>query len=805
MSGSVIGALRVVLGADTAAFSDGMDKAQRELNRFGKEMARTGAKLTSAGQALTLGLTVPIIGIGVASVRAAQETADALAQVQASLTSMGAVSGKTLADLEAQAESLMNSSLFDDDEILRSVTANLLTFGKVSGQTFDRAQVAVVDLATKMRMDLQSATILVGKALNDPIKGLTALGRSGIQFTASQKELIKSLVATGQTAKAQSIILAELEKQFGGSAKAAQDANPYNKMQDSLNTLSETIGKKLIPTFQPLVEKLNAVLVKFTELSPAVQNNIFLWGAAAAAIGPVLIGLGSMASSIKVLLPLLAGAAGANGALGLAIGGLLSPIGLVVAAVAALTIGVVALVQSQSDAAIAARATKQAHERLDPILNTVSQSLALAAASAGDTQKAYLAAARAAFLLGEKEIESARKSVAAARARVEASRQTDAALMRSGGGGMPGYATGMQEQRAKEAEAALKAAEDKLIGAGVARRRGSRGQGTTFVLLDPVEAWKEEQAATSLARAAGNLGDEVEKTGGRARKAKEDTRDWADELVNLREQLASPIQREIKATTDQIAFLTEGLEKGKLTAYEVAQALRMIDEALERDRFADTIVKIDQNPTLDGPKLPETGTFGGKVMSKETAEGLKAEMTDTFRGALDALRYGGAKGVFEFLADHFTNRLLDNLASQLTNLLDQIMGQMGGGGSGGGGWLEAIGNIFGGGRSPQSPSGGWIPGFATGGSFTVGGSGGIDSKIAQMRLTPGEHVNITKGERGQRQGAEAISVHVEPSPYFNVEVRRIAAEGDAQVIGAIAREKQRSDKARRYTVAMARR
>jgi hypothetical protein len=232
----------------------------------------------------------------------------------------------------------------------------------------------------------------------------------------------------------------------------------------------------------------------------------------------------------------------------------------------------------------------------------------------------------------------------------------------------------------------------------------------------------------------------------------------------------------------------------------------LINEQVERDRFADTIVKIDQNPTLDGPKLPETGTFGGRVMSKQTADDLKAEMTDTFRGALDALRYGGAKGVFEYMADHFSNRLLDNLANQLTSLFDQIMGQMGGGSSGGSGWLNAIASIFGGG-SPQSPSGGWIPGFATGGGFTVGGSGGIDSKIAQMRLTPGEHVNITKGERDSRQGSTNVfdmRGAVVTQDLLN-QMNQIAASGDAQVIGAIAREKQRGDKASRYTVARARR
>jgi hypothetical protein len=72
-------------------------------------------------------------------------------------------------------------------------------------------------------MDLQSAALLVGKALNDPVKGATALQRSGIQLSESQKELIKTFVETGEVAKAQEIIIRELGTQFGGQARAIRD------------------------------------------------------------------------------------------------------------------------------------------------------------------------------------------------------------------------------------------------------------------------------------------------------------------------------------------------------------------------------------------------------------------------------------------------------------------------------------------------------------------------------------------------------------------------------------------------------
>jgi phage-related minor tail protein len=100
------------------------------------------------------------------------------------------------------------------------VTVNLLTFGNVSGEAFDRAQMAAVNLSARLGQDLQSSAVQVGKALNDPIKGVTALGRVGVSFTEQQKEQIKAMTKVGDVAGAQSLILAQLEKQYGGSAEA---------------------------------------------------------------------------------------------------------------------------------------------------------------------------------------------------------------------------------------------------------------------------------------------------------------------------------------------------------------------------------------------------------------------------------------------------------------------------------------------------------------------------------------------------------------------------------------------------------
>ena len=73
-------------------------------------------------------------------------------------------------------------------------SALLLTFTQISGGTFDKAQMAILDMATAMatasgmEVDLKDTTIKVGKALNDPIQGMTALKKAGVMFTESQKE-----------------------------------------------------------------------------------------------------------------------------------------------------------------------------------------------------------------------------------------------------------------------------------------------------------------------------------------------------------------------------------------------------------------------------------------------------------------------------------------------------------------------------------------------------------------------------------------------------------------------------------------
>lgn len=171
-----------------------------------------------------------IAGAGIAGMllglrKIAQEATDGQyeqAQLAAAIKSTGGVAGQSVAGLNAHAAALQRVTTFSGGA-LAEAQALLLTFTQVQGETFPRATAAVLDVATAMKTDLSSAALQVGKALNDPVLGVTALARSGIQFTESQKAVIDSLVATGRQAEAQALILDELDRQFGGSARAARD------------------------------------------------------------------------------------------------------------------------------------------------------------------------------------------------------------------------------------------------------------------------------------------------------------------------------------------------------------------------------------------------------------------------------------------------------------------------------------------------------------------------------------------------------------------------------------------------------
>lgn len=304
--GANVGSLNIDVTAGTASFDKAMEGVQRSARNMAKTLEGIGARSVDLGKKLSIGLTLPIAGIAAAAVKGAQAQKAAMAQVESAITSMGNKAGLSGEQLSKFADGLELKSLFDADEILKKSTANLLTFGNIAGESFKGAQQAAVDLATRMGGDLQGATIMIGKALNDPVKGLSALSKAGIQFTDQQKAQIKAMQEGGNMAGAQAIMLKELQAQFGGSAAAAAKADPMREVMVKLGQAGDIIGEKLLPLLPAITDGIVKLLDGFTSLSPAMQQTVIVGGGIAAALGPVVSTFGGLALGVAKVIPVMA-------------------------------------------------------------------------------------------------------------------------------------------------------------------------------------------------------------------------------------------------------------------------------------------------------------------------------------------------------------------------------------------------------------------------------------------------------------------------------------------------------------------
>ena len=191
-----------------------------------------------------------------AAIKEASEYQRVDAQLSAALKSTGNVVGFTKDQITQYAEKLSGLTAIDDDAI-KSAQAMLVTFTNLKDEAFNGATQAVLDMATAMNgggipsmEQLRGAALQIGKALNNPLEGLTALTRAGVTFTEQQKKQIETMIKAGNVAGAQKVALDELAKEFGGSAAAAAETfeGRMARLQNSLGDVKKIIGQALLPT-----------------------------------------------------------------------------------------------------------------------------------------------------------------------------------------------------------------------------------------------------------------------------------------------------------------------------------------------------------------------------------------------------------------------------------------------------------------------------------------------------------------------------------------------------------------------------
>lgn len=256
-----------LLGDDRTGKAFG--SASSNASGFGSKMKDVGklAAVAFAGAAVA-----GVVGLGAALVNGAKDAANMqriLAQTSAVVKSTGGAAGVTVGQIDAFATSLEKATGIEAEAIVEGQNM-LLTFTNVKNgvgegnQVFDEASTVLADMSVAMGKDMGSSAVLLGKALNDPIAGVGALSKAGVQLTDSQKATIKAMVESGDVMGAQKIILGELETQFGGSAEAFGSTLPGQlaKAKNAFGEMTEQLAVGLLPI-------VSTVLTAFTANIPA--------------------------------------------------------------------------------------------------------------------------------------------------------------------------------------------------------------------------------------------------------------------------------------------------------------------------------------------------------------------------------------------------------------------------------------------------------------------------------------------------------------------------------------------------------
>lgn len=273
-------------------FNDGLKRAKFSLINFA-----SGAYLVKTAFQAVRGVYSAVIGATTHQVQ--QE-----AKLAAVLKATGNAAGFTADQLKEQAADLQKITTFADEAVI-GMQAVLATFKEVKGDQFRDAQKSILDMSQVLGQDLKSSAIQVGKALNDPVKGVSALARVGVSFTQSQKDQIKAMTQVGDVAGAQKLILAELQSEFGGAAEAAAKAGggPLKQFGNVLGDIMEIVGGYVLPALDGIavrvMDVLGPAMTWMHDNTSSVLTSVGeAWNSLLEFVSPVAFGIGTIVTDV---------------------------------------------------------------------------------------------------------------------------------------------------------------------------------------------------------------------------------------------------------------------------------------------------------------------------------------------------------------------------------------------------------------------------------------------------------------------------------------------------------------------------
>lgn len=233
--------LTVDLLAETGSFERDLGKAARASDRSARAMrqmqremsdsfaqAARDAKVSVTSIDLSMATLAKgfaavgggaLLGMFIAETVAAQNE---LAQLNAALKSTGQAAGFNSKQLTDMADKMAKATIQSSGEIVNAQT-RLLSYTSIVGENFPRALQLAIDQSVRLGENITQSAETIGKALEYPTEGISALTKQGFRFTEQQKDMLASLVEGGRLAEAQAMVMGVMEESYAGAGKAARE------------------------------------------------------------------------------------------------------------------------------------------------------------------------------------------------------------------------------------------------------------------------------------------------------------------------------------------------------------------------------------------------------------------------------------------------------------------------------------------------------------------------------------------------------------------------------------------------------
>ena len=344
-----LGDMVVRIVGDNSQFDNAVDKSEKKYAGFQKKLEKTGRNLTKF-------VTVPIVAAGVAMIKFASDAEETSAKFGTAFRDVRDAADKTAKNLATN----YGMSRQESERLLAGTGDLLKGFGASGAEALalsEKVQTLAVDLVSynNLQGGASRASDILTKAMLGEREALQALG-----VKVQEQHIKEELLLRGQDKlTGQALLLAKAEATLALVVRQSADAQgDFARTQDSVANMmirvksnainvATSFGKQLLPAVAKVLGKVSSLLKKFDNLSDGTKKFLVIAGGVAATIGPMILIIAKLITAFGVIKTAVISARAAMLAFNTSL--LTNPIFLVVSAIAALTIGLLALTKKTRD------------------------------------------------------------------------------------------------------------------------------------------------------------------------------------------------------------------------------------------------------------------------------------------------------------------------------------------------------------------------------------------------------------------------------------------------------------------------